>query len=333
MNTQAGNTTNDGKRGTDVLREPETNKSIQPQQMKTKQKIMKTTTRTFILGVAVLLFVSLSISARGDRSVFSFRSVIFPGDTFTQTLGINDRQKIAGYHGATVNQGFVFTFPDNFASENFPGSAQTQVIGINNQDSTDGFYIDLAGTTHGFLDIRGTFTTVDFPGTTFNQLLGLNEHNQAAGYYADAANIDHPYIFDKNGGVFLEITIPGATGGAQATGISDRGSISGFYIDSAGVNHGFLIADGELTTLDFPLSTFTQALGLNDHGDVVGAYMDAGGLTHGFIFDRGHFQSVDDPEGVGNTTINGINNRGEIVGFFVDGAGNTDGFVGFPSRR
>ena len=86
---------------------------------------MKTTTRTFILGVAVLLFISLSISARGDRSVFSFRSVIFPGDTFTQTLGINDPQKVAGYHGATVNKGFIFTFPDHFASEKLYNSTAT----------------------------------------------------------------------------------------------------------------------------------------------------------------------------------------------------------------
>src|SRR5229473_5284985 len=263
-----------------------------------RREPMKKLVFPLTLGVTVFLYISMSISARENR--FSFQTVIFPGDTFTQLLGINDFEMIAGYHGATVNQGFVFTFPNNFTSENFPGSAQTQVIGINNQGYTDGFYIDNAGTTHGFVDIGGTFTTVDFPGTTFNQLLGLNEYNQAAGYYADAANIDHPYIFDKNGEVFLVITIPGATGGAQATGINDRGSISGFYIDSAGVNHGFLLADGELTTLDFPLSTFTQALGLNDHGDVVGAYMDAAGLTHGFIFDgKGQFQSVDDPNGVG----------------------------------
>src|SRR5713101_4727935 len=197
------------------------------------------------LGATVFLYISMSISARENR--FSFQTVIFPGDTFTQLLGINDFEMIAGYHGAIVNQGFVFTFPNNFASENFPGSAQTQVIGINNQGYTDGFYIDNAGTTHGFVDIKGTFTTVDFPGTTFNQLLGLNDLSQAAGYYADAANIDHPYIFNKNGEVFLVITIPGATGGAQATGINDKGSISGFYIDSAGVNHGFLLADGKLT--------------------------------------------------------------------------------------
>jgi uncharacterized membrane protein len=127
--------------------------------------------------------------------------------------------------------------------------------------------------------------------------------------------------------VFLVITIPAATGGAQATGINRSGSISGFYIDSAGFNHGFLLANGKFTTLDFPAATLTQAFGVNNEDDVVGAYMDAAGLTHGFIFDDGRFQSVDDPEGVGTTTINGINNRGEVVGFFVDAGGNTDGFV------
>src|SRR6202007_2749415 len=238
-----------------------------------------------VLGLAVLLCISMTISAGEKETRFSFRTVIFPGDTFTQLLGINDFEVIAGYHGANVNKGFVFTFPNNFTPENFPNSAQTQVIGINNRGFTDGFYIDTAGTTHGFLDINSTFTTVDFPGTTFNQLLGLNNFDQAAGYFADAAGIDHAYIFDYNGGVFFVLTIPAATGGAQATGINDRGSISGFYIDSAGKNHGFLIAKGTFFTLDFPAATFTQAFGLNNEDDVVGAYMDAAGLTHGFIFD------------------------------------------------
>jgi len=288
------------------------------------------------LGLAVLLCISMTILAGEKETRFSFRTVIFPDDTFTQLLGINDFEVIAGYHGANINKGFVFTFPNNFTPENFPNSAQTQVIGINNEGHTDGFYIDNAGITHGFLDINGTFTTVDFPPFTFNQLLGLNNFDQAAGYYAvppTPAGIDTPYIFDNNGGVFLRIRIAQATGGAQATGINDNQSISGFFIDSAGVNHGFLLAKGTFFTLDFPGATSTQAFGLNNEDDVVGAYVDAQGLTHGFIFDDGFFQSVDDPEGVGTTTINGINNRGQVVGFFVDAAGNTDGFVATPHRE
>jgi len=290
---------------------------------------MKKIVLTLALVAAMCVCSTASISAwEEDRSRFHFRTVSFSGDTFTQLLGINDSDTIAGYHGATVNKGFVFTFPNDFDSENFPNSAQTQVIGISNRGYTDGFYIDAAGINHGFLDIKGNFTTVDFPGTTLNQLLGLNNLEQAAGYYADAAGIDHPYIFDSKGGVFSVITIPPAVGGAQATGISDKGAISGFYIDSAGKNHGFLISKGEFRTLDFPGATLTQAFGLNNHDEVVGQYVDASGLTHGFIFDDGEFTSVDDPNGIGTTTINGVNDRGQIVGFYVDASGNTDGFVG-----
>src|ERR1700739_3999730 len=215
-----------------------------------------------VLGLAVVLCISMTIVAGEKETRFSFRTVIFPADTFTQLLGINDFEVIAGYHGSGApghpNKGFVFTFPHNFTPENFPNSAQTQVIGINNEGHTDGFYIDTAGTTHGFLDISGTFTTVDFDATTFNQLLGVNNFDQAAGYYMDAAGIFHHYLFDNNGKVFLLIIIPLPTGGtasAQATGINDRGSISGFYIDNAGKNHGFLIAKGTFFTLDFPAAT------------------------------------------------------------------------------
>jgi hypothetical protein len=288
---------------------------------------------TFVFALALVAAICVcsaaSISAREeDRFRFHFRTVFFPGDTFTQLLGIDDSDVIVGYHGANVNKGFVFTFPNDFDSENFSNSAQTQVIGINNRGYTDGFYIDNPGTNRGFLDIKGNFTTVDFPGTTLNQLLGLNNLEQAAGYYADAAGIDHPCIFDNKGGVFFVITIPAATGGAQATGINDNGSISGFYIDSKGTNHGFLIAKGQFQTLDFPESTLTQAFGLNNHDEVVGAYVDRSGLIHGFIFNDGRFTSVDDPESVGATTLNGINDRGQIVGFFTAAGGNTDGFVG-----
>src|SRR5258708_18244158 len=139
---------------------------------------MKKVVFTLTLVVAICVCAVMTISGhekekgKEKETRFTFQTVFFQGDTFTQLLGINDFDVIAGYHGATVNQGFVFTFPNNFTPENFPGSAQTQVIGINNHGHTDGFYIDTGGTTHGFLDINGAFTTVDFPATTFNQLLG-----------------------------------------------------------------------------------------------------------------------------------------------------------------
>ena len=88
-----------------------------------------------------------------------------PNGPFTQLLGINNSDVIAGYHNFHQNQGFTLVLPNAFTTENFPNSMMTQVIGINNSLTTDGFYVDNSGITHGFFRTsNGTFTTVDYPG-------------------------------------------------------------------------------------------------------------------------------------------------------------------------
>lgn len=266
-------------------------------------------------------------------TVYSFQDVNYPGDTFTQLLGINNSGVIAGYHNFNQNSGFTLVLPKSFTTENYPGSMQTQVIGINTLDRTVGFYVDQAGITHGFLHRANPsqYFKVDFPGSKFNQLLGQNDLAQAAGYYSQSTNNttpDFPYIFDENSGVFEVLYIPGATGGAQATGINNSQQVCGFYIDAKGVNHGFWLNTGTLTTLNYPGSTFTQALGLNNSNEVVGDYVDAGGATHGFVYNTStkQWQSVDDPNGIGTTIVNGTNDKHELVGFWGTNPTNT-GFV------
>ncbi len=122
---------------------------------------MKNFASKFVIALAVL--VSITMSASAQTTVYGFKILIFPGETFTQTLGINNTGVIAGYHGATVNKGFTLVLPNHYTNQNFPGSAQTQVIGIDAMSDTVGFYIDAGGTTHGFLNNHGTFSTVDFP--------------------------------------------------------------------------------------------------------------------------------------------------------------------------
>jgi probable HAF family extracellular repeat protein len=288
------------------------------------------------LGLAVLFCMPMYADEK-ETTTYNFETINYPGDTFTQLLGINNSDIIAGYHGATVNQGFTLVLSSmTFTNENFPGSAQTQVIAINNNSTTAGFYIDATGNTHGFTDTRGTFLTVDFPGTPFNQLLGQNDHGQAAGYYstkADGTGPDHAYIFNEFGSVFELLKIPGSTS-AQATGINDPGDICGFFVDAKGVNHGFLLIPGHFEVLDFPASTGTQASGLNNEGQVVGLYTDSSNATHGFVYEVSTkiFQSIDDPDGVGTTIVNGINDRGVLVGFFGNAPINS-GFVATPSER
>jgi probable HAF family extracellular repeat protein len=275
------------------------------------------------LAVGFLLFPGV---ARAQQYVFE--DISFPGDTFTQLLGINDADVIAGYHNAATFQGFTLILPNNFSLENFPNSAQTQVIGINNAGDTGGFYIDAMGTNHGFLDFNGVFSTVDFTGTTFNQVLGLNNTGQAAGYWQTPGGFDTAFVFNPflpPGGQFTLLNLPGS---AQATDINDKGQVTGFFMTSATTADGFFLNGGVRTTLSYPGATFTEALGLNNLGQVVGFYNDPAGNPHGFIYSAGVYTALNDP-GATQTTVNGINNFGQIVGFALEN-GNTVGFVGAP---
>ena len=289
--------------------------------------------------LAFTLTFALLLCTSGWAQSYTFQTVNYPGDTFTQLLGVNNSMVIAGYHNFNQNSGFTLRLPSSFTTENYPNSMMTQVIGINNNGYTDGFYVDNGGVTHGFYNVKngvaiGRFTTVDYPGTPFNQLLGQNDMGQASGYYSlspNNATPDFPYVYGElGGGVFQVITIPAAAGGAQATSINNSQQICGFYVDAGGVNHGFLLNFGLLVTLDAPGSTFTQALGLNNRGQVVGDYMDAAGATHGFVWtSAGGFTTIDDPNGIGTTVVNGINDNGVIIGFFGTAPINS-GFVATP---
>ena len=291
--------------------------------------------------ITLTLVFALLLCASMFGQSYRFQTVSFgdPNVSFTQLLGINNSNVIAGYHNFQQNQGFTLVLPNAFTSENFPNSAMTQVIGINNSLTTAGFYVDYSGLTHGFFRTsNGTFTKVDYPGaqlaTEFNQLLSQNDYYEAAGYYSNSINNttpDIPYIYDEVGGVFHVLTIPGAVGGAQATGINNSGVVCGFFIDANGVNHGWLLNRGIFMPLDFPGSTGTQALGLNNRGQVVGFYTDAAGNSHGFVYLIGtaSFTNVDEPAGVGTTIVNGINDLGKLVGFYGTAPINT-GFMATP---
>jgi probable HAF family extracellular repeat protein len=292
--------------------------------------------RTFIGAVTVLAGVAGThtgtVAAAPPPSHFTFQKIASPQDrTFTQLLGIDDGNTIAGYFGsganaAHPNKGFTLVLPARFTSENFPASAQTQVIAIDNRRDTGGFYIDGANVTHGFMRVNGRFSTVDLPGTPFNQLLGLDNHGRAAGFFQDAGGVNHAWIRDAHGN-FLVPPIANST----ATGINDDGVVVGFTQATATTSSGFILRNNSVRMLSVPGSSFTQALGENDEGQVVGFSNDAQGNAHGFVLDHGAFRMVDVP-GATSTTINGINNHGRIVGFFTDANGNTVGFVGTPIK-
>jgi probable HAF family extracellular repeat protein len=307
----------------------------------------KMTMKGLTLGLGLAVLACLPISGTAQDINYSFQTVNFPTDVFTQLFGINDDGEIAGYHGSGLtghpNMGFTLNLTTRvFTLENFPGSVQTQVVGIDRLGDTCGFYIDAANANHGFAKLSGTFVgPLDFPNTTsvpaVNQCLGLNSQSQMAGFYNDSANNSHGYI-DQSSGTFFSVLIGGKGGPSSTiTGVNEMGQFSAFYTDKTGVMHGLFGDQGKMITLNFPGATATQAFGLNNNGQVVGSYT-VGSMTHGFLWTNGvGFQGpIDAPGGTGTTIINGINDGAVIVGFYglcvsnPVGAATCNGFVANP---
>jgi hypothetical protein len=278
---------------------------------------------------------------------FTYQTVKNPADaTFSQLLGINNSDTIAGYFGSGMprhpNKGY--TLHVNFHDENYPGSAQTQVTGLNNSNVTVGFWVDGAGDNRGFYAVGDRrFHTADYPTSdpakpsidqllgVNDQLLGVNDHNLAVGFYTDGKGVNHGYSYDIEAREYKRIDVSGDTN-VTAAAINDLGDIAGFGTHANGATEGFLkLPSGRVVHLSVPGASATQALGVNNGDEVVGFYTVGTGTdaaSNGFVWAPGFgFESVSDPQGVGSTTINGVNDRGTLAGFYTDSGGNTDGMV------
>lgn len=299
------------------------------------------------VGTMAAVGAALGAATSSAQPTYSFRTLNDNADTtFNQLLGINDAGVIAGYFGSGTpptthpNKGYTLAPPytqGNYTDEDFPGSQQSQVTGIDDLGDTVGFWVDPAGESFGFSDVRGEFTSVANPvagcGADFDQLLGLNDGGIAAGFCNDAEGKSHPYTLDLSTGVFTDITLPSSFSAASAfaAGVNDSGDVAGTYTSgSTGVTAGFLDVGGTFSSILFPGSKSTMVLGINNSDELVGSYVDTGGRTHGFTDTRGAFQTIDDPhasEADGGTTVNGLNNNGQLVGYYGDSNGHTNGFL------
>ena len=72
-----------------------------------------------------------------------------------------------------------------------PGS--TQAGGINNSGQIVGSF-DAGGTTHGFLDTGGSFTTIDVPGSSFTIANGINDARQIVGTFESGFAVEHGFL-------------------------------------------------------------------------------------------------------------------------------------------
>jgi uncharacterized membrane protein len=96
------------------------------------------------------------------------------------------------------------------------------------------------------------------------------------------------------------------------------------------VSHGFVLSDGQITTVDGPGgSTLTIVTGIDPRGEMVGRYT-LNGITHAFLMSGGEFNTFD-YSGANFTGATAISSNGNIVGRYRDTNNVFHGFllVGF----
>lgn len=196
-----------------------------------------------------------------------------------------------------------------FTTITIPGSTADSAIGVNDQGAIVGAFINGSGSSggnHGFLLFQGKLSSFRFPNSFSTEALGINNNGQIVGDYVNLNTGQHGFIVHN--GVFHSISSPSGPSSTRAMGINNFGVIVG----SAGAN-GFVLRNGQFSTVRFPGSSRTQAFGINDFGTIVGTYGDATGINHGFMLKSGKYTTIDFP-GASNTSIFRIDNEGDIVG-------------------
>jgi probable HAF family extracellular repeat protein len=211
-----------------------------------------------------------------------------PGALFLEAGRSTNPGYIAGDYVAEdgIDRPFVRN-PDgsfDFKPE-YPGASVTFGVDLNGNGDLVGSYTLDPSAENGFTGyvMRGNrfVATFSYPGAniTNTYVLGVNESGAIVGSFkTTTADEEHGFLRTAHG-KFRQIDYPGSLQ-TEAFGINDAGDIVGRYLDANGVNHGFLLSDGEFTSID-SAGPNTFAWGINSKGNIVGwAFPTA---TDGFI--------------------------------------------------
>jgi len=209
---------------------------------------------------------------------------------YSEAFKINDRGDVVGVfidvngfeHGFLLRKGVLTTL-------DFPGASDTLALGINASGTIVGYWDLLDGNgnllaVHGYTWKGGSFTQFDFPGATDTSLFGINDRGDLVGGWDTGVTSPNEHGFECFNGKCVSFDVPVA--GAPITQLDDinaHGDAVGGWVDAEGALHGFLLAEGNFTSFDFPGSADTIAFGINAAGQIVGRYDDADGSKHGFL--------------------------------------------------
>ena len=233
-----------------------------------------------------------------------FTTIDYPGALFTIAAGINSEGDIAGWYAMAAVPGplterHAFLLRNGeFTPFDPDGSKFTNPLGINASGDIVGRFCTAlpcgrpgVGNYHGFLWHNGEITTFDVPGSRETNAWKINAQGEIIGGFRTDGGPNRLFIL--RGTDFITFDLPGVVPVAQDNGgINARGDVVGVYCDlspcdiSNAGTHGFVLRQGELTTIDYPGARSTSILGINARGELAGAFTDAAGRSHGFLLSR-----------------------------------------------
>ncbi len=213
---------------------------------------------------------------------------------------------------------------------NVPGGSSILVTGINDSGEMVVNYTNSAGTASCELISGSTVMQIVDPkeqgsgpgkGTS---CYGINNSGQIVGSYSFG---DFGNGFLLSGGVYTDVSVPGATAGTTAYGLNNSGSIVGSFANNVG-QFGFLynVSNNTYQTLKVPNSTATLAIGINDGGEVTFEWVNSLFVASGAILKNGHYKVLNVP-GMNQSAAIGINVHGWIDFSGQDSAGAWHGFL------
>jgi uncharacterized membrane protein len=280
-----------------------------------------------------------SLSERGEsRSVktYTFTTIDVPYAASTAGGGINARGDIVGSyvdvsgrsHGYLLRNGKLTTI-------DYSATSSSEARGIGPRGEIVGWYRNVGEPVlvlHGFLRTKqGAFVAVNDPPhiSTVAQRILPDGTILGCRHELDQMASMRGIVISPKGA----ITELDAFGSMVNGGTPDHESIVGLYykMDMGGGAHpeGFVIEEGQFTSLLVPGSTNTQAFDINPAGEIVGFYhlgTEAALVFHGFVRSDERYVTLDFP-GAMATRLRGINARGDIVGTYQLADGKNHGFL------
>jgi uncharacterized membrane protein len=209
---------------------------------------------------------------------------------------VNARGDIVGvFVDSEFNEFQTYLLSDGeFTQIAFPGAIATVAGSINNAGDITGFFwgptLDRSG---GFIYKDGKFHRVNVPGGDGEFVRSAQDNGRVlvGSAYLLPDGAGRGFIRRKPGN-FEIFEYPGLS--IPCSGIrfiNQRGDLVGSFAIINAVDecyppfneqHGFLLQDGEFTSIDFPGSQVTDAFAINDDGVIVGRYTDRNGSNRGF---------------------------------------------------